>query len=163
METNSMTSNEVPPDDFPAQGRLAGVDFGTVRIGLAVCDPERRLASPYEIYHRRNPTADAEYFRHFVREERIVGFVVGLPLHASGEESQKSAEARAFGKWLHQITGQPVRYHDERYTSVLAEQSLLAARLTRKRRKQRLDKVAAQLILAAYLESAQDGQPEALS
>ena len=157
-----MTNHESPHDDFPAQGRLAGVDFGTVRIGLAVCDPDRRLASPYEIYQPRNRTADAEYFRQFVREERIVGFVVGLPVHTSGEESQKSAEARAFGQWLHQVTGRPIRYYDERYTSVLAEQSLLAARLTRKRRKQRLDKVAAQLILAAYLEGTPQGQPESL-
>jgi putative holliday junction resolvase len=158
-----MSSTGLSDDDFPAQGRLAGIDFGTVRIGLAVSDPDRRLASPYEIYHRRNTAADAEYFRQFVREERIVGFVVGLPVHTSGEESQKSAEARVFGKWLHQVTGQPIRYYDERYTSVLAEQSLMEARLTRKRRKMRLDKVAAQLILAAYLESSHHRQPESLS
>lgn len=147
---------------FPAQGRLAGVDFGTVRIGLAVSDPDRRLATPWEIYQRRSPAADEAYFQRFVREERITGFVVGLPVHASGDESPKSAEARAFGAWLQAVTGRPVRFYDERYTSVLAEQSLLDARLTRKQRKAKLDKVAAQLILAAYLESSHHGEPETL-
>ena len=157
-----MTETTIPNDEFPAQGRLAGVDFGTVRIGLAITDPDRRLASPYEIYHRRGPAADAEYFQRFVREERVTGFIVGLPVHASGEESQKSAEARAFGDWLRDVTGRPVRYYDERYTSMLADQFLLDAKLTRKRRKARLDKVAAQLILAAYLESSHRRQPEPL-
>ncbi len=158
-----MTTKPLPHDEFPAQGRLAGIDYGTVRIGVAVTDPERRLASPYEIYQRRGPAADVEYFQRLVREERIAGFVVGLPVHASGEESQKSLEARAFGDWLRATTGRPVQYYDERYTSVLAEQFLLAAQLTNKRRKARLDKVAAQLILAAYLESGQRGQPGALT
>lgn len=150
-------------DAFPDRGRLAGIDFGTVRIGIAVTDPDQRLASPYGIYQRRNPAADVEYFRRLVREERIVGLVVGLPVYASGEESQKSAQARAFGGWLHDLTGLPVRFYDERYTSVLADQSLLEAQLTRKQRKARLDKVAAQLILAAYLESRSHGDPGALS
>ena len=150
-------------DAFPVQGRLAGIDFGTVRIGIAVTDPDQRLASPYEIYHRRSPAADAQYFQRLVQEERAVGFVIGLPVLASGEESQKSLEARAFGDWLSGLTGLPVRFYDERYTSVLADQSLLDAQLTRKQRKARLDKVAAQLILAAYLESHRHGNPGALA
>lgn len=150
-------------DTFPVQGRLAGIDFGTVRIGIAVTDPDQRLASPYEIYQRRSRAADIEYFQRLVREERVVGFVVGLPVHASGEESQKSLEVRAFGDWLRSLTGLPVRFYDERYTSVLADQSLLDAQMTRKQRKARLDKVAAQLILAAYLESQRHGDPGALS
>ncbi len=157
-----MTDAEPTADELPAYGRLAGVDYGTVRIGLAVCDPDRRLASPYEIYARRSIDADADYFRRFVRDERIVGFVVGLPIHSNGQESRKSSEARAFGRWLRQITGRPVRFYDERYTSAQAEQFLLGAGLTRKRRKLRLDKVAAQLILAAYLESNASADPGAL-
>ena len=158
-----MAGTSTSNDALPAAGRLAGIDFGTVRVGVAVTDPDQRLASPYEIYQRRNPAADAEYFRHLVREERIVGFVVGLPVLASGDESQKSGQARAFGDWLRDLTGLPVRFYDERYTSVLADQSLLDAQLTRKQRKARVDKVAAQIILAAYLESRSDGGPGALS
>lgn len=158
-----MAATQNPNDAFPVQGRLAGIDFGTVRIGIAVTDPDQRLASPYEIYQRRSRAADAEYFQRLTREERLVGFVVGLPVHASGEESQKSSEARAFGAWLRGLTGLPVRFYDERYTSRLADQSLLHAQMTRKQRKARLDKVAAQLILAAYLESHRHGDPGTLS
>jgi putative Holliday junction resolvase len=151
-------------DVFPLRGRLAGIDYGTVRVGIAVSDPDRILASPLEIYSRRGQEADAEYFRRLVREQRIVGFVVGLPVHSSGEESQKSKEAREFGQWLNQVTDLPIRFCDERYTSVHAEESLREARLSRQKRKQRLDKIAAQMILAAYLESPGGSEaPEALA
>ncbi len=147
---------------FPAKGRLAGIDFGTVRIGVAVTDSERRLASPYENYTRRGPEGDAAYFRQLVEAEGIVAFVVGLPVHGSGDESQKSVESRQFGQWLNEITGLPVRYYDERYTSVMAEQSLLDAQMSHKKRKKRLDMIAAQIMLAAYLESSRRGKPGAL-
>jgi len=149
-------------EQFPAKGRLAGIDFGTVRIGIAVTDPDRRLASPYENYTRRGADGDSTYFRQLVDAENIAAFVVGLPVHSSGDESQKSIESRQFGQWLTEITGLPVRYYDERYTSVQAEQSLLDAQMSRKRRKKRLDMVAAQIMLAAYLESSQPGKPGSL-
>lgn len=149
-------------EGFPAKGRLAGVDYGTVRIGVAVTDLDRRLASPYENYTRRSQEADADYFRQIVADESIAGFVVGLPVHASGEESQKSAEARQFGAWLADVTGLPVQYFDERFTSVEAERYLLDAQMTRKKRKKRLDMLAAQIMLAGYLESSRPSAPGSL-
>ncbi len=140
--------------EFPAGGRLAGIDFGTVRIGIAITDPARILASPYENYTRRSEEADADHFRRLVDDEDVVGFVVGLPVHTSGEESQKSLEARRFGLWLEQATGRPVRFFDERFTSAHARRVLAGAELTRRKTKSRLDMVAAQIILASYLESS---------
>lgn len=139
----------------PVTGRVGAIDYGTVRIGLAISDPQRRLASPYENYTRRNPDQDARRFKRFVDEEQIVLLVVGLPVHLDGHESQKSLEARAFGKWLGQVTGVPVVFFDERFTSVEAEQMLLDADMTRKRRKRRLDMLAAQILLSGYLEQSQ--------
>lgn len=149
---------------WPAQGRVAGVDYGSVRIGVAVSDPDRRLASPLENYTRRNPRLDADFFRRLAAEERIVGWVVGLPVHGHGGESVKSQEARRFGGWLAGITGLPVVYFDERYTSVLADELLGQARLTQKQRVQRRDKLAAQILLTCYLEAPDraDSPPEAL-
>ena len=98
-------------------GRLAGIDYGTVRIGIALCDSRQTLASPYENYTRKSPTADADYFRRLVRDEGVQALVVGLPVHLSGRESQKSIEARAFGQWLAEVTGLAVEYFDERFTS----------------------------------------------
>ena len=137
----------------PREGRLAGVDYGTVRIGVAICDPGQSLASPYENYNRRTLELDAAYFKKLVAEERIVGLVVGLPLHNDGNESQKSREARQFAAWLAEQTQLPVQLYDERFTSALAEQYLAAGELTKKKRKARLDMLAAQILLASFLES----------
>ncbi len=150
-------------DALPRSGRLVGIDFGTVRIGVAITDPDQRLASPLENYTRRGTAADADWIKRLVAAERIAGFVVGLPVYASGDESQKSREARQFAEWLAGQTGLPVRLFDERYTTANAEAALLAAGLTSKRRKARLDKLAAQILLAAYLESPRtEGEPGAL-
>jgi putative Holliday junction resolvase len=134
-------------------GRLAGIDYGTVRIGIALSDARQTLASPYENYRRCSAEADAERFRQLVREESVVGFVVGLPVHTDGRESAKSIEARRFGQWLQEATGVRVEYFDERFTTSEAEQFLGAAGLTSKKRKARLDMLAAQIMLSAYLES----------
>ncbi len=139
-------------------GRLAGIDFGTVRIGIAVTDPERRLASPLENYTRRGESADGAFFKRLAAEERIVRFIVGLPIHLDGRESEKSLEARRFGQWLGELTGVPVEFFDERFTSAEAERYLAAAKLTKKRRKARLDKLAAQILLTAYLDSSEAGR-----
>jgi putative pre-16S rRNA nuclease len=145
-------------------GRVAGIDFGTVRIGIAICDPGRMLASPYENYTRRGEQQDRQRFVRLVAEEDVKLFVVGLPVHLHGGESQKSMEARQFGKWLADVTGVAVEFFDERFTSSQAEQFLCDANLTSKRRKRRLDMVAAQIILSSYLEagSHRGDQPGAL-
>jgi putative Holliday junction resolvase len=140
-----------------SHGRIAAIDYGTVRIGVAVSNASRTLASPYEIYTRRSPDLDGEYFRKLVRNEAIVQFVVGLPVHGHGGESQKSVEAQNFGKWLGSLTNVPVDYFDERFTTAFAEQLLQEAGFTKKRRKERLDKLAAQILLTAYLESPTRG------
>lgn len=140
--------------------RIAGVDFGTVRIGIAITDPGGSIASPYETYTRANLEADRQHFRRLVEAEDIRLFVVGLPVHLDGRESEKSQQARQFGQWLQEVTGVPVEFFDERFTSVEAEQHLLDARMTRKRRQKRKDMLAAQILLAAYLESRAKGRKE---
>jgi putative Holliday junction resolvase len=140
--------------------RIAGIDFGTVRIGIATADTEVGIAGPYENYNRRTPALDAEYFRTLVKEERIGRFVVGLPVHLSGHESQKSTEAREFGAWLGNVTGVPVEYFDERYTTSEADEILGGANLTKKQRQARRDQLAAQIMLTAYLEAGALGQDD---
>ncbi|TWU21931.1 Holliday junction resolvase RuvX [Bythopirellula polymerisocia] len=140
------------------EGRIAGIDYGTVRIGVATADLEIGIASPYETYTRRNAELDAQYFREMATGERLIRFVVGLPVHLDGQESQKSYEARQFGKWLGELTSVPVDYFDERFTSSEAEGILSQANFTKKRRKARLDQLAAQIMLAAYLESGARSQ-----
>jgi putative Holliday junction resolvase len=135
-------------------GRVGGIDYGSVRIGIAVSDPDRSIASPLESYTRRTPELDARRFKELAQEERIGLWVIGLPVHLDGRESQKSAEARRFGAWLAATTGVPVEFFDERFTSVEAEDLLRQAALSRKGRKKRIDMLAAQIMLTAYLESS---------
>ena len=82
------------PIEFPETGRLAGIDYGAVRIGVSISDPGRSLCSPLENYTRRSPSADAVWFRRLVEDERIAAFVVGLPVYSSGDESPQWTEAR---------------------------------------------------------------------
>lgn len=144
----------------PPTGRIAGIDFGTVRIGVAISDPMQSIASPLDNYNRRDQRHDAAYFRHLVEEQAIARFVVGLPVHLDGHESEKSIQAREFGDWLRQTTGIPVDYFDERFTTSQAQRYLIGARLSKKKRKARLDKLAAQIMLAAYLESDCRGEDD---
>jgi putative pre-16S rRNA nuclease len=138
--------------------RIAGIDYGTVRIGIATADTGIGIAGPYENYNRRTPALDAEYFKQLTKEERIGRFVVGLPVHLSGSESQKSTEARAFGAWLGEATGVAVEYFDERFTTSEADELLASVKFTKKQRQARRDQLAAQIMLAAYLEAGGRGQ-----
>jgi putative Holliday junction resolvase len=132
-----------------------------VRIGLAISDPDRKIAFPLTTYTRRDRDADAGWFRDIVTKESVSALVVGLPVHTTGREGQKAGEARAFGAWLAEATGLPVFFYDERFTTVLAESALWEAGLTHKKRKARRDRVAAQILLQAYLDAGcpSDAEP----
>ena len=142
---------------FP-EGRLAGVDYGRRRIGVAVCDARRILASPLCVREATGePEAEAAFFRRLAADEELVGFVVGLPVHSDGRASDMSREAERFGGWLGRVTGLPVVFHDERGTSREAAGLLAGTGLSRGRKKERSDAVAAQVILASWLDRAAAG------
>ena len=141
--------------------RLLGIDYGRVRVGLAVSDPQRRLASPLATYARRDAEQDARYFHEVVEAEEIGGLVVGLPVHADGNEGPAAAEARQFGQWLYKVTGLPCVFWDERFTTVEAESVLWDAGLTHKKRKARRDQLAAQIVLQTYLDAGCPSDPRA--
>jgi putative Holliday junction resolvase len=140
---------------LPATGRLAGIDYGEKRIGVAICDGDRNIASPLETYQRKSDAADRAYFARLAKDYQLVGFVVGLPVHSSGDESAGSQACRRFGEWLSQATALPVAFFDERYTSAQADSLMAGVGFTRRQKKDRRDMLAAQVILAAYLESPQ--------
>jgi len=139
--------------EFPTAGRLLGIDFGTKRVGFAVSDDEQKLAGPLETYQRRGPHEDARRLQSLVREHRIRGIVVGLPVHKSGDEGGKAREARAFGEWAAQTTQLPVCFWDERYSTAIAEAHLFETGLSPKKRKERLDKMAARVLLQSFLDA----------
>lgn len=144
--------------DLPTHGRLLGLDYGTKRVGIAVSDQDQRIASPLKNYQRQTPEIDARFLNGTVRDYRVVGLLVGLPVHLSGEEGQKAREAREFGTWVADVTGLPVQFWDERYTSSVAESYLLAVDMSRKKRKQYRDKIAAQILLQSFLDAEDRNQ-----
>jgi putative Holliday junction resolvase len=138
--------------------RIAGIDYGTVRIGIALADREVGIATPFDTLTRQTPALDAKYFQWLVSDGGIDRFVVGLPVHLDGTEGEKAREARMFGAWLGQVTGVPVEYFDERFTTVEAAETLGPTHLTKKQRQARCDQIAAQIMLTAYLESGARGR-----
>ena len=153
-----MNSEKLP------SGRLAGVDYGRRRIGISVCDAERIIASPLMIHKTiGDPHADAAFFLKLIKQEEIVGFVVGLPLHSDGRNCEMSSEVEKFAAWLTKTTELPVVFQDERHTSQEASGLLRPARLTRGRKKERHDAVAAQVILSTWLEKQTTSQKTLLT
>lgn len=140
-----------------SQPRILAIDPGSVRIGLAICDAERRIASPLATYTRRDAKQDAQYFKQLVAEERVGLVVVGLPVRADGYEGEQAKAARTFGAWLTEITAVPCEFFDERLTSFAADEAMRDAGLSKKQRKERRDRLAAQMLLQAYLESQAHG------
>ena len=139
---------------WPDSGRLAGIDYGTVRIGVSICDPSRTWTNPLFTVHRQSPALEASQFQKMATDNQIVGWVVGLPIHCDGRDSSKAKEAREFARWLAEATGLPIRFVDERYSTAMATRLLREAELTHKQRKKQIDKIAALVILEAYLESS---------
>lgn len=146
------------PAVIPAAGRVAGIDYGRKRIGIAVCDAARIIASPLTMHEPTgNDGAEAAFYRRLVSEEDIVGFVVGLPIHADGSDSKMSVEAEKFGGWLTTVTGLPVVFQDERFTSIEAAGKLAGHGLSRGRKKARTDAIAAQIVLSDWLDAQTTG------
>ena len=138
--------------------RLLGIDHGKARLGLAVSDSERRIASPLANYTRRGLEQDGRYLKKVIEEEDISQVVIGLPVHLSGREGFQAQAARQFGRWLKELTGTPCIFWDERFSTREAESALWLAGLTHKRRKSRRDQVAAQVFLQVYLEAGCPGE-----
>lgn len=149
---------------LPPTGRLAGIDYGRRRIGIAICDAERLIASPLLVHETTGDrTTDARVFSKLVENEELVGFVIGLPIHADGRRSEMSAEVERFTAWLTETTGLPVAFQDERYTSREASGLMRPARLSRGRKKARQDAIAAQVILSGWLERQDSLRPANVS
>jgi putative Holliday junction resolvase len=135
-------------------GRLLGIDFGQRRIGLALSDPTRTIASPFGTLTRRAGKRPPwpELMR-IVGEHEVVGVVVGLPLDLAGEDTEWTREVRSFAADFERRSGLPTHLIDERMTSVMAERAVRGSGLPRseRERKERVDEAAAAIILGTFL------------
>lgn len=133
--------------------RKLALDVGDVRIGLALSDITGIIASGYETYTRRGLPLDYEYIRDFVKNNSVDKVVLGLPINMDGSEGPRVEITRAFGDGLQEyLKDIKLDYLDERLTTVQAERMLIEGGVRREKRKKVIDKVAATLILQAYLD-----------
>jgi len=140
--------------ELPLTGRLVAIDLGEVRIGIAISDPTQVVASPAETLHvpreQDAPTLDA--LVDAAARHDAVGLVVGYPRRLDGREGSGAARARRMAEALHERTGIPVLLWDERFTTVEAERVLLQGDVSRRDRKDSIDRVAASVLLQGVLE-----------
>jgi len=140
---------------LPDTGRLLGMDYGTKTIGLGLCDALRMLASPLETIEQTKFSKDIERIKVLVAEHQISGIVIGYPVNMDGSEGPRCQATRQFARNLLQHFSLPVLLWDERMSSVAVNRTMLEADLSRKRRSELVDKLAASYILQGVL----DGMP----
>lgn len=131
---------------------VLALDVGSVRIGIAGSDALGITAQGIETLKRKGFTPDIAYIYELAKKRSAKGFVVGLPVNMDGSEGQQARETRLFAKELEERTQMPVFFVDERLTSRQAHQTMMLGGLDAKKRKAHVDKLAAVLILQAYLE-----------
>ena len=137
---------------LPRRGALIGLDLGTKTIGVAVSDPDRRLAAGVTTIARRTFSADAERVLALAAERQAVGFILGLPINMDGSEGPRAQSTRAFARNLAGRTPLPIALWDERLSTAAVERELIAADVSRAKRKAVIDQHAAAFILQGALD-----------
>ena len=139
-------------DTVRTGGKLAGLDVGTKTIGLALCDAGWQFAGPSETIKRTKFTHDLAKLQDFAARERIVGLVVGLPLNMDGSDSPRTQSVRAFARNLQPI-GLPILLWDERWSTQAVERAMIDADVSRARRAEKVDALAAAHILQGAIDA----------
>ena len=133
--------------------RIMCLDYGDVRIGIAMSDLLQTIASPFETYTRKSLNEDIQYFKELAKSQSVEKIVIGLPYNMDGSVGERIEVTKAFGSLLQQELNMPVEYVDERLSSVEAEDILAEAGVPAIKRKGLIDKIAAGIILESYLNS----------
>ncbi len=144
---------------LPAAARLIGVDVGTKTLGLALSDLSRTIASGLETIRRTKFKADAERLVALVREHKVAGLVIGLPISLDGSSGPRAQASQSFARLIGPLADVPILMWDERLTTAQAERLLIEADASRKRRAEVIDKMAATLILQGALDRMRAFRP----
>lgn len=137
---------------LPPRACLLGLDLGDKTIGMAVSDDSLMIASPLDTIRRGKFTKDAETLLSIAGQYTIGGIVLGLPVNMDGTEGPRCQSTRQFGANLADKTDLPIGFWDERMSTQAMERHLIAQDVTRKRRAEVIDKMAAQFILQGALD-----------
>ena len=139
-------------------GRIIGLDVGDRRIGIALSDETHLIATPHSVYTRVGWGPDAKHIRQIYDEAQGTLIVCGLPRNMDGSEGFQAEKVRSFADQLRKA-GMPVAFQDERLSTVSAHQALIEGGMRRDGRKETVDKVAAAVILQAFLDGQGNGAP----
>lgn len=142
---------------LPGGGRLLGFDVGTKTIGLATCDAGWSFATPLVTVARTKFAADLAAVAAVVAKERIAGLVVGLPLSMDGSDSPRTQSVRAFARSIDKPLGLPLLLWDERLSTAAVTRAMIGADLSRARRAELVDKLAAAHILQGAIDALAGG------
>ena len=137
---------------FGARGALLGLDLGEKTIGVASCDPDRRVATPVETIQRSRFTADAQRIATLATERGAAGLVLGLPLNMDGSEGPRAQSTRAFARNLNRLLDLPLAFWDERLSTSAKVRELIALDMSRAKRAQKIDESAAAFILQGAID-----------
>lgn len=137
---------------WPARGALIGLDLGTKTIGVAVSDPDRKLATGVETIETTKFTLDAARLLKLASERNTVGFVLGLPINMDGSEGPRAQSTRAFARNLSRLTDLAIGLWDERLSTSAVERELIANNVSRAKRAKVIDEHAAIFILQGALD-----------
>ena len=137
---------------LPPRGRLLGLDLGSKTIGIAVSDVERRFATPLRTIMRSKFTADAAALIGDIRRQEAIGLILGLPLLLNGQSGPRAQATRAFARNFARLDPTPIVFWDERLSTAAMERSLIANDVSRAKRGEVIDQMAAAYILQGALD-----------
>ena len=137
---------------LPQGGRLIGLDLGTKTIGTALCDAGWSFASPADLIRRTKFTADKAAIAKLIAAQHVRGIVLGLPLNLDGTESPRSQSTRAFARNCADLA-LPILLWDERWSTVAVERTMIEQDMSRAKRAERIDNLAAAHILQAAIDA----------
>lgn len=138
---------------LPSGGVLAGLDLGTKTVGVAFCDAEWRFASPAETIARRKQAQDFAELRRLAGGRALAGIVLGYPVNMDGTDGPRAQATRAFARALEAEFALPVLLWDERLSTAAVTREMIAADMSRAKRAERVDALAAAHILQAAIDA----------
>ena len=131
--------------------KIMALDYGDVRIGIALSDMTRTIASGFENYTRKTVEQDISHIIDIAKSNNVKKILMGLPYNMDGSESNQTLKTKEFASVLGEKSGYEIIFFDERLTSKIAERMLIEADVSRNKRKNVLDKLSATIILQDYL------------
>ncbi|MEQ1789103.1 MAG: Holliday junction resolvase RuvX [Rickettsiales bacterium] len=142
--------------NLPSEARVLGLDVGDTTIGLALSDLRRSISTPLLTIERKKFSKDVEQLKTIINTQKIAGLVIGYPINMDGSKGTRVQSTRSFVSNISKHFELPMLFWDERFSSMVVEKMMKQADMSRKRRAELVDKLAASYMLQGYLDKARN-------